>query len=248
MNKVILSKLKKIEREYNVQIIWAIESGSRAWGFTSKDSDYDVRCMHIGKEQDYLGLFPPPKQINLMEDNIDIESWDIKKFSELTLRSNPQIAEWLRSDIVYINSPIRRGFRKIFDEGCSLDYLKYHYLRMAKQNYYKYIRNELVHNCKKYLYVLRALACAKFIEKEGRLPPLPYKNVIHYLPKNIQKFFIRCVIEKNTTENAKIISDKIILKFIESNVNKNIPKKEFDFKKTLSLNKYLVKIISSQKN
>jgi hypothetical protein len=246
MDNIILSKLKKIEREYNVQIIWAIESGSRAWGFASKDSDYDVRCMHIGKKQDYLGLFPPPKQINLMEDNIDIESWDIKKFSELTLKSNPQIAEWLRSEIVYIDSPIRTGFRKIFDKGCSLDYLKYHYLRMARQNYHKYMGAELAPSCKKYLYVLRALACARFIEKENKLPPLPYEKVIPYLPNNIQKFFRRCVIEKNSTENAKIVSDKITLEFIESNVKKDIPKKEFSFKETTRLNKYLVNIISSQ--
>ena len=104
MKQEILSKLKKIEKEHNVKIIWAIESGSRAWGFESEDSDYDIRGMHIGKKEDYLGLFQPLFQINLSEGELDIESWDIRKFSELILKSNPQIAEWLRSPIIYRDS------------------------------------------------------------------------------------------------------------------------------------------------
>src|SRR3989344_8486435 len=104
-NKIIL-KLKGLEKEYNIKILWAIESGSRAWGFASEDSDFDVRCMHIGRKEDYLGLFPPKPQINFSNSKLDIESWDIKKFAELTLKSNPQIAEWLRSPVVYIESNI----------------------------------------------------------------------------------------------------------------------------------------------
>lgn len=132
MKKQILKAIKLIEKKNNVKVLWAIESGSRAWGFESKDSDYDVRCIHIGRKRDYLGLFPAPKQINFLKDNLDIESWDIKKFTELTIKSNPQIAEWLRSPIIYLDSPIRKKLKELFDKGCSLEFLRQHYLRMAK--------------------------------------------------------------------------------------------------------------------
>src|SRR3990167_6851627 len=105
MKKAILESIKELEKKHGVRILWAVESGSRAWGFASEDSDYDIRCMHLGKLDNYLGLSLPPQQINLVEDVLDIESWDIKKFAKLALKSNPQIAEWLRSPIVYIDSP-----------------------------------------------------------------------------------------------------------------------------------------------
>lgn len=243
MKKEILSKLKKIEKENNIKIIWAIESGSRAWGFSSNDSDYDIRCMHIGKLDNYLGLFPPPQQINLFEDNLDIESWDIQKFVKLCLKSNPQIAEWLRSPIVYLDSSIRKKFKEYFDAGCSLKFLKQHYLRMAKQNYHKYMGIGMSHSCKKYLYVLRGIACAKYIEGENKLPPLPYKQVILYLPEYVQKFFEKCVIQKNTTEKAQIISDKKISDFIETSLDFQITKEDQGFKKISEINKYLIQII-----
>ncbi len=243
MERKILTKIKKIEEKYNTKIIWAIESGSRAWGFASKDSDYDVRCAHTGKLDAYLGLFPPPLQINLNEDNLDIESWDMQKFTRLCLKSNPQVAEWLRSPIIYIDSPIRKTFKKYFDEGCSLEFLRQHYLRMSKQNYRKYIGAEMSHSCKKYLYVLRGIACSKYIEQENKLPPLPYKEVILYLPEHAQKFFEKCVTQKNTSEKAQIIAEEKVSQFIDSSLNFKFNKQEQDFSKTEELNKYLIKTI-----
>lgn len=242
MKKEIINKLKEIEKKYNVEILMAIESGSRAWGFASKDSDYDVRCVHAGKVERYLGIEEPPKQINDFIGDLDIESWDIKKFAELTQKSNPQIAEWIRSPITYKDKDFIKKFRKVFDYGCSLEYLKIHYLRMAKQNFHKYMNLGMAHSCKKYLYVLRALACAEFIEKENKLPPLPYKEVISYLPKHVQKFFEKCVVTKNKTEDAKIKSDKKVKDFIKKNLEK-VPRKRPDkekFTKKKELEKFII--------
>lgn len=243
----ILKIIKEVERKNKVKVVWAIESGSRAWGFASKDSDYDIRCMHIGKLDSYLGLNLLPLQINLTKNNMDLESWDIKKFAELCLKSNPQIAEWLRSPIVYIDSPIRKEFKKYFDGGCSLEFLRQHYIRMAKQNYHKYMGIGIAHSCKKYLYVLRGIACAKYIENENRLPPLPYKEVIRYLPENIRNFFEKCIIQKNTTEKADIIADENVSRFIESYISKSFDKVDTTFKKRNELNKYLIQTIKNLK-
>ena len=247
MKKEIIKLIKKAEKNHKIKIVWAIESGSRAWGFASKDSDYDIRCMHIGKLDNYLGLNPVPLQINLTTETLDLESWDIRKFSELTLKSNPQIAEWLRSPIVYVDSPIRTQFKKYFDEGCSLEFLRQHYIRMEKQNYHKYMGIGMSHSCKKYLYVLRGIACAVYIEEEKKLPPLPYKEVIAYLPSYIQKFFERCVIQKNTTEKAEILADEKVTHFIDHSLNQNFDKVDTRFRKIEELNKYLIKVIKHSK-
>ncbi len=243
----VLKIIKEIEEKNKVKVVWAVESGSRAWGFASKDSDYDIRCIHIGKLDSYLGLNPLSLQINLTKDNLDLESWDIKKFAELCLKSNPQIAEWLRSPIVYIDSPIREKFKKYFDEGCSLEFLRQHYIRMAKQNYNKYMGIGMSHSCKKYLYVLRGIACNIYIEKENKLPPLPYKKVIKYLPENIIKFFEKCIIQKNITEKAEIIADENVSRFIESYINQSFDKVDTTFKKRNELNKYLIQTIKNYK-
>lgn len=247
MKKEITMIIKETEKKHKVKILWAIESGSRAWGFSSEDSDYDIRCMHIGKLDDYLGLFQLPPQINFVKDNLDLESWDIRKFAELSLKSNPQIAEWLRSQIIYIDSPVRKKFKEYFDEGCSLEFLRQHYLRMAKQNYHKYMGIGVSHSCKKYLYVLRGIACALYIEKEKKLPPLPYKEVIPYLPKHAQDFFERCVIQKNTTEKAEISADERVSNFIDCSLNQSFNRLGTQFKKTEELNRYLIEIIKRHK-
>ena len=245
MKKEIIKLIRDAEKNHNIKIIWAIESGSRAWGFASEDSDYDIRCMHIGKIDNYLGLFPSPKQINIITDNLDLESWDIKKFAELTFKSNPQIAEWLRSPIIYIGSPVRKQFKKYFDDGSSLEFLRQHYIRMSKQNYHKYMGIGMSHSCKKYLYVLRGIACAIYVEKENKLPPLPYKKVIAYLPDYVKDFFERCAVQKNTTEKAEILADERVSHFIEHSLNHNFDKVDARFRKIDELNRYLIKTIKT---
>ncbi|MBS3086884.1 nucleotidyltransferase domain-containing protein [Candidatus Pacearchaeota archaeon] len=122
MKKQVLNAIKDIEKKHKVKILWAIESGSRAWGFASQDSDYDVRSIHIGNLDSYIGLDDSPKQINLNKNNLDVERWDIRKFVELSIKSNPQIAEWLRSPIVYIDSPIRKQLKKYLKGTKKIDW------------------------------------------------------------------------------------------------------------------------------
>ncbi|MBS3076956.1 nucleotidyltransferase domain-containing protein [Candidatus Pacearchaeota archaeon] len=248
MKEEILNVIKETEDKHNVKVIWAIESGSRAWGFASEDSDYDIRCMHVGKLDCYLGLNAPPQQINIMKDNFDLESWDIKKFAELSIKSNPQIAEWLRSPIIYKESLVRKKFKEYFDEGCSLEFLRQHYIRMAKQNYHKYMGIGLGSSCKKYLYVLRGIACAEYITMENKLPPLPYKEVIQYLPEYARRFFEKCVFKKNTTEKAEIMADEKITKFIDKILSQPFDKSDVKFKNEDELNKYLIRTIKETGN
>ena len=50
----ILRRLEKTEEKFDVKVLMAIESGSRAWGFASPNSDYDVRFIYVNKPDWYL--------------------------------------------------------------------------------------------------------------------------------------------------------------------------------------------------
>lgn len=89
MKEVILKKLREIETQENVTILFAVESGSRAWGFESKDSDYDVRFIYIRQLEDYLSLKPMSDVINYeLNEVFDINGWDLKKALRLLYESN----------------------------------------------------------------------------------------------------------------------------------------------------------------
>lgn len=102
MIDLIQNKIKEIEQEENVEVILAVESGSRAWGFESVDSDYDVRFIYIRKKEDYLKLNPPRDVIEWQLDEVlDINGWDLSKTLKLLYKSNPTVFEWLSSPIIY---------------------------------------------------------------------------------------------------------------------------------------------------
>ena len=86
MRERIIEELKKIERDENVKIIMAVESGSRAWGFASPDSDYDVRFIYVRLKEAYLRLEPIRDVIEWkLDETLDINGWDIKKALQLPL-------------------------------------------------------------------------------------------------------------------------------------------------------------------
>jgi len=100
----IETELQRIEQEEGVKIIYACESGSRAWGFPSKDSDYDVRFIYIRPVEWYLSIFEKRDVIErpIISDMLDINGWDLKKALNLFRKSNPPLLEWLQSPIVYL--------------------------------------------------------------------------------------------------------------------------------------------------
>jgi len=196
----IKEEVKKIEKEENIKILFLIESGSRAWNWPSADSDYDIRGVFA---QDYSN-FDVKEQVNRTIGDLDIVLWDLKKFLKLMLSSNPSVWEWLSSDIVYLQNPLRKKLMKIYTEKFSTYSLKKHYISMAKQNYEKYLGDAGdTANLKKYLYILRSLACVLYIEKHNLPPPKNYKKILNYLPRNIQGFFEKIVRAKLASESVE---------------------------------------------
>lgn len=114
MRETILSKLDEIENRENVKILLAVESGSRAWGFASPDSDYDVRFIYVRPKEDYLRLEKTRDVIELpIEGELDINGWDLDKTLRLLRASNPTLFEWFSSPIVYRETAFAQEFRSI---------------------------------------------------------------------------------------------------------------------------------------
>jgi predicted nucleotidyltransferase len=102
MKDIILQKLTELEQSENIKILYACESGSRAWGFASPDSDFDVRFIYARNVNHYLSIADMPDVVGLPVDEVlDIGGWDLKKALKLFLKSNGPLYEWLQSPIVY---------------------------------------------------------------------------------------------------------------------------------------------------
>ena len=160
MRQRIIEELRGIEKKKNVRILLAVESGSRAWGFASPDSDYDVRFIYVRPQNEYLRLDPLRDVIELpIDDLLDVNGWDLYKTLQLLHKSNPTLFEWFLSPIVYLETEFADRFRGIMNTYFSSKRGSYHYLIMAERNYREYLRGDTV-KVKKYFYVLRPiLAC-----------------------------------------------------------------------------------------
>jgi len=240
----ILKKIKDIEEQYDIKVVFAVESGSRVWNFASKDSDYDIRCVHVSKGHRYLGIDNPPEQIDSLNEikDVDICSWDIKKFMKLLYYSNPTVSEWLSSNIIYKNSEYRKQLQELFQKKFCKDALLSHYISMAKQNYFKYIKDKDLCSLKKYCYVLRAIACYEYIIKENNVPPIMWTDVKDYLPNTLKEFFIEVVELKKKGENAKDKLNVEVNNLIEEYLDKKFDDKKnnFDLKEINAITKNII--------
>lgn len=172
IEKKIKEKISKIEEKNTVKVLFACESGSRAWGFESHNSDYDVRFIYVRDKFDYLSIFEKRDVIEceLDDNNIDCSGWDLKKALKLAYKSNPPLHEWLNSPIVYLDRGFAYSFSEIIEKFYNPVSSIYHYFHMAKNNQREYLSGDVVW-LKKYLYVLRPILAIKFIEKFGTHPP-----------------------------------------------------------------------------
>lgn len=178
MEKIIKQKLKEIEKKENVKILFAVESGSRAWGFESPDSDYDVRFVYVRKLEDYLLLKPKRDVIEWqLDETLDINGWDIQKTLLLIYKSNPTIFEWLESPIVYYKTKEYGKLKKLIKRFFICKNGVHHYLHMAERNNREYLQEDNV-KLKKYFYVLRSILAAKWIIDKGTNPPMQFDDLI----------------------------------------------------------------------
>ena len=178
MREKIQEQLRRIEEAENIKILFAVESGSRAWGFASPDSDYDVRFIYIRRLEDYLRLNTIRDVIELpIDDALDINGWDLQKTLRLLHKSNPTLFEWFSSPIVYQKTEFADKFRDLMMHYFSSKKTMYHYVSMAEENYREYLKGDLI-RAKKYFYVLRPVLACQWILDRGTPPPMLFSELL----------------------------------------------------------------------
>lgn len=186
---VIQDRLNTIEQEHDVKIILAIESGSRAWGFASPDSDWDVRFLYVHREPWYFKVHAGRDVIETgIEQHplgeLDINGWELRKSLQLLHKSNPALMEWLQSPLVYReDKTVMTAFRQQAEVFFKPQACFQHYVSMAITNTREFLHKDQV-RLKKYLYVLRPIFSCLWIERFGTMPPIEFHRLLDTLLPN----------------------------------------------------------------
>jgi len=196
-------RLDAIEREQHCRILFAVESGSRAWGFPSPDSDYDVRFVYAQPADWYLSVYPGRDVIETpIEDEMDVNGWDLRKALHLVLKSNAVISEWMESPIVYRrDAAALRQLRTFADRMLNPRALAYHYLHLARRQVAAKLSRDRI-ALKRYFYALRPALTLRFLRlQNGRRPPMHLQALIDGtdLPAATIRIIERLVAAKSRT-------------------------------------------------
>lgn len=249
MQEKIQQYLQQIEADKNITILLACEAGSRAWGFPSPDSDYDVRILYVHKKDWYLALSDKKGSIDLMYENndIDITGWDLKKSMKLLAKSNAALLERIQSPIVYQSYP---EFVEQLTNLAKKQYSRigtiHHYLSMAKGFVFD-INSESDYKLKKFFYALRSAMACKWIMEKDEIPPIEFKKM--YMNLNLDQTLINRITElielKSTISEGYLHSGELELRQFMNDVikeadvkRKNLPaaKGSIDDLNTLFIN------------
>jgi uncharacterized protein len=238
VSEEIKRRLVSLEESDHVVILLAVESGSRAWGFESRDSDYDVRFIYVQRPESYLSIdseIQPDVIERPIVDHIDLSGWDIRKALKLFQKSNPPLLEWLQSPLIYVERfSFATEVRKLLPAYYSPRNCFHHYFHMAQGNIREYLRGEIVWR-KKYFYVLRPLLALRWIERELGPVPMEFSKLVEATVTDEQ---LRCAInDLVVAKRAAVEMDRrpripAISDFIEEEIKRfegiatNLPKQD----------------------
>ena len=221
----ILRRLHRAEIEHDVRILYACESGSRAWNFASPDSDYDVRFLYV-READWYLSFDVERRRDVIEypivDEIDCNGWDLRKALYLFTRTNGALLEWLRSPITYIErGTTAQRLRELAPRAFDGKALCYHYSHMARGNAREYLFDDQV-RLKKYFYVLRPLLAIRYIEAGRGIPPVAFDELVAAVaPQNLRSAIDELLALKRSTGELGLGDPvPVIGKFIEDELER----------------------------
>ena len=177
VRRAVAAELERMERAEDVRVLLAVESGSRAWGFASPDSDFDVRFVYVRPVEHYLRLEPARDVLEWRVDEVlDVDGWDADKALRLLRGSNPSLFEWLASPIVYAEDPAFAVVRELAAECFSPVASAHHYLSMGR-NHLAALAGETV-RLKKCLYTMRAILAARWVVAERAPAPMLLRDLV----------------------------------------------------------------------
>jgi predicted nucleotidyltransferase len=232
MKSRIVNELIEIERNYEVKVIYACESGSRAWGFASENSDYDVRFIYMHPKDWYLTIADYKRDVIEIpfDGELDINGWDIRKSLKLLKKSNSPLLEWFSSPIRYRNiRPVMNALFELSTDAFLPESSCHHYLSMA-QNIIANLNDGEEIKIKSYLYSLRTILCCKWIIRRMTQPPMKIQDLLkEFLPSGEIRELVDELkyVKSRGAESAGIKRSLIFEEYLKEQFNfikSNIPK------------------------
>jgi uncharacterized protein len=159
------ARLDEVERHHGVRILLAIESGSRAWGFPSPDSDYDCRFLFVRRTEQYLSPWVKRDVIETPLDPVlDVNGWDLGRAIKLVLKGNAAVIEWLQSPITYRgDASLRAELLRFATQHADRASVGRHYLHLGLRQYRTYFADGKAVALKKVFYALRPAAALRWL-------------------------------------------------------------------------------------
>ncbi|ELR72534.1 hypothetical protein C900_01312 [Fulvivirga imtechensis AK7] len=222
MENLIKEKLTEIEKGHNIRILYACESGSRAWGFPSPNSDYDVRFIYAHEPDWYLSLNDRKDTIDIpINDELDIGGWDIKKALGLLWKSNAPLLEWIQSPIVYkANEQFLLQIRELGSNCFSPIAVMHHYLSMSKK-YLEACTGDQV-KLKKYFYALRTTIAGTWIRETGTMPHIEMPEMFSVVDDVTTKKINELIrIKSGQRESYMHPQEPLIFEYLSSAIEQN---------------------------
>lgn len=218
VEELVLLKIKEIEEKENIKVLHVIESGSRAWGFASLDSDYDVRFIYVRDKDFYLSLRSTKDFIDWeLNEVLDINGWDLKKALQHFHKSNATLFEWSNSPVVYYTTEEWKNlYSQVAKNYFACKSSLYHYYGTANKNYHEYLMNDMV-KYKKYFYVLRPILACKWIEEKKCPPPVLFDELLGAVLEDEMKAAVEDLLAKKIQmrESDKAPKIEVINQYIE---------------------------------
>ena len=226
MFEYVNRQLDKIEEEHGIEILYCVEAGSRGWGFSNEDSDYDVRFIFKRPLNDYFAINSKKDTIDYFDGDLDFVGWDIRKALHLHWKSNPNLREWTKQKIVY------RGDCKFLDNlpAFSPVTLKYHYGSLAYNNWKRYVvgqDNEMTKKVtKRYMYAIRCILAWILID-EGKDAPIEIDELM------------KCFIDDDRIATRLYADILMFISYYKSNCRKSKPDERAIENVTTFINTYI---------
>jgi predicted nucleotidyltransferase len=173
-------ELDALAQAYDVRILLAVESGSRAWRFPSADSDYDVRFIYMRRPDVHLSIESPRDVIDgLQRGLLDVNGWDIRKALQMLVRSNAVLLEWLTSPVRYRDAGATPAqLLALARETCYLPAVEYHYDRLARRSFNEISSAEDTVRLKAYCYAVRPVLALRWLRRHDTAPPMDVPSLL----------------------------------------------------------------------
>lgn len=199
--------LKQIEQKKNIKILYACETGSRAWGFPSPDSDFDIRFMYMHERDWYLSLSQKKDTIEIMDGDLDITGWDLKKSLTLLKKSNTPLIERFNSPIEYFAMPgFKEEFKQLIANYYSPIAVFFHHHSLAKK-FWEDLKDKEEFKLKSYFYLIRSLLSCNWIIKDSSVLPMHIEGLMQYV-EDEYKDSLRKLIALKATVGEKYLHKK----------------------------------------